>query len=867
MRQPLEWRIILALGMLTAWGCTKPADPAPPPGAGANAASPQQSAAAASPPAATASPPAATASSPAAAASQSAAAAIPKAPPTPSADQLAKWAVPECEPLQLLACNDLFGDQFVFCLAISPDGKQYVLGGSKLTLWNANDATLAADLLKDYKPGQVERPIRAVAISADGQWIAAGDEQGKVLIWTLADQQEVVVIDAHQGHISELAFSPDSKRFATTSYSGEVNLWQLPDGKKLKSLKMSQQEIRALEFVSNTQLASAADEANLWNLDTDAKETTLTNKPLLSPALGLSSDRRLLAFNDDDGTVRFWNTSDAKQSGPPLRRAGAQLIAFSSDGKRIATSSRSEIRIWEAMTGSTVQVIDVNGAITTALAWLPGANALAIASDSGRVRIWGVPSAAETLGIETIESPAPSPAIAEHRSLSSARLKQLIDIRSFPRLPDAVPQFGGFGTTTYTAPASQAEAELFYRYQLAKAGWTEAPPAPMSPGLIFRKDDCQLNVAFYPAAAGDSAGEGGLQVSLQFAGNYDVRWLPKFSDDAKVVYESFSSASYRTKGELTDVEAGLLKKFHEAGWTAYSRLAASSREEPDSRTLTMLQGGSELTVTIGRPADSKDELMVQTSVQLANISLPLPSDSGWIEYDASTDLQFVINTNMDLQQTADFYDQQLAADGWLMREKGRTFKDDRAWLPYFREQQDLYLGLEQLAGGGTRIVAGEAANSSWQLQKPVAEKESEPGIEAADFALPAGATAVKFDVDAKQIQFEAPNMTATKLGEQFAEQMEAAGWQRDGAGIVGDDYTFITYQKEKIEIQLRARTMGKKATAILSGDGLLWSKPLPTASVRISYETWLRRNHKPASLDHLDQFLAEMHEIPPAAGK
>jgi hypothetical protein len=446
-------------------------------------------------------------------------------------------------------------------------------------------------------------------------------------------------------------------------------------------------------------------------------------------------------------------------------------------------------------------------------------------------------------------------------------LKKVLDIRSFPRLPDAVPQFGGFAMTTYAAPALQAEAELFYRYQLAKAGWTEAPPTPMSPGLIFRKDDCQLNVSFFPAGAGDAEGKGGLQVSLQFAGNYDVRWLPKYSDDAKDVYASFSSASYRIKGELTDVEAGLLKKFHEAGWTAYSRLAASSSEQADSRTLTMLQGGSELTASIGRPAGAKDELMVQTSVHPSNISLPLPSDSGWIEYDASTDLQFVINTKMSLQQTADFYDHQLAADGWLVREKGRNFKDDKAWLPYFRGQQDIYLRLEQLAAGGTRIVAGDAARSSWQLQKPVAEEQSEPGIEAADFALPADAAAVKFDVDAKQINFEVPDTTATKLGEQFAEQMEAAGWKRDGAGIVGDDYTFITYQKEKGEIQLRARTMGKQATAIIGGDGVLWSKPLPTASVRISYETWLRRNHKPASLDHLDQFLAEMHKIPPAAGK
>jgi hypothetical protein len=42
---------------------------------------------------------------------------------------------------------------------------------------------------------------------------------------------------------------------------------------------------------------------------------------------------------------------------------------------------------------------------------------------------------------------------------------------------------------------------------------------------------------------------------------------------------------------------------------------------------------------------------------------------------------------------------------------------------------------------------------------------------------------------------------------------------------------------------------------------------LPTAPVRISYETWLRRNRKDATLDRLDEFVAEMHKIPARAGK
>jgi hypothetical protein len=142
----------------------------------------------------------------------------------------------------------------------------------------------------------------------------------------------------------------------------------------------------------------------------------------------------------------------------------------------------------------------------------------------------------------------------------------------------------------YSVHASQSEAETFYRYQLGKAGWTEAARSASQPGLVFHKDGCELGVSFTPAAE-VSGREGDMEINLHFAGNYDARWLPKFSRlDSKSSWDSFQSVSYRTKAELTDVEVALLKQFHDAGWTAYTRLGASGREEPDSRTIEMLQG-------------------------------------------------------------------------------------------------------------------------------------------------------------------------------------------------------------------------------------------------------------------------------------
>ena len=786
----------------------------------------------------------------------------------PSAEQIGRWEAPKFEPLELLTCRDGFKDPAVQCMALSPDRKQFVLGGAKLTLWNATDAQPVVDLLANYKSGEVERPISSVAISADGKWIAAGDQKGTVRIWTSSDQREVAAIPAHDGHVTQIAFSPNSHLLATTSYSGEVAVWQLPDGKRVNNLRMSEQEIRRLEFISDSLLAVAGSETGLWNIESGKKETVLPTKPGTSPAFGVSQDRRFLAFADTDSTIRVWDLRDSKPAGSPLRGAAARDINFSPDGKWIATYGGSTIRIWNAASVTVSQVIDADGGRIGALAWLAD-GALLVASEDDRVCLWGTDGAAKSLGVERIKLPAlaASPA-GDRRSLSSAQFERVIDLRSFPRLPGAIPQWGEFGILSYTAQASQSEAETFYRYVLGKAGWTESARLPAESGLVFRKDGCQLGISFAPAAEAGGA-KGDLQVNSHFPGNYDVRWLPKiFPLDSRSSWESFSSVSYRTKADLTDVEVALLKQFHKAGWTACARLGSSGREEPDSRMFSMLQGGSVLNVYISRPADSRQELAVQTSVGVSNKSLPIPPDAGFIEFDSSTDLQLVANSKMDLKQTIEFFDRQMAAEGWLARDAGRQIKDDKGWLPYIRGEQQVLLRLAALPGGGTRIVVGDAAKFSWQLKEPASGKKGtepkakQPGIEAADLPLPVGAMAVKYDVDEKQIEFEFAGTTPTKLGEQFAAKMQSLHWPRNGSGLISDEYVLLTFTNEKAEIDFRASVNGQKNTAMIGGNGLLWDKPLPTPPVRISYETWLRRGHKPATLDLLDEFSAEMHKIP-----
>lgn len=795
----------------------------------------------------------------------------PQANPTP--EQLQAWGVRNDPPFQLLACHD-FDDLFVQDLAITPDGKRFVLAGSRLTMWTVGQGEPEVDLIaKLTDEADVERPLLSVGISPDGEWLAAGDSRGKLRVWKLSDRSEAYVIPAHNGRLTELAISPDSKTLATTSYAGEVRTWQLADGKPLKSLKIDKQEIHSLVFVSPTRLATAGREIGIWDLESGEKAATVSTERVSNPVLGLSRDGQRLVYPDEDGLAQGWDIESGQGTGLVLGGLGGGLIDYSSDGTRIAAyAGDATIRLFNAATGGTMQAFDADGDRTVGLRWLPGSGTLLVASQTGRVRLWGTAEMATALAITPPASPPlREPASAKKRSDIPARFQQVIDLRSFPRLPNALAGSDLDGMESYTAPTTQPEAELFYRYHLGAAGWLEsATPDPTSPGLNFQKDGYALNVSFTPPFTPMPGREQDMQISLRFAGNYDARWLPRIAPvDGPGTFATMSLSMYRTKSDLTDVEVALLKQLRDAGWTPYSRLTTAHAEEPDSRMLAFLQGGSVLNVSLGHPSDTKSDVVVQASVELTRQSLPLPPDASWIEFDASTQLRVLVNTTLTLPETIAFFDKEMPLDGWLPRERGRIVDESqkRAFLPFIRGQQDVLLRLATHPDGRTRILVGEAEGTSWQVRNetPVSPDKSakaKPGIEAADFELPKGASAVKFNVDEQQIEFELPNVPPTKLGEQFAQQMEALGWERDGAGIVGDDYTFITFKQGKAELELRARGQGKSSSVMLGGDGLLWTKPLPAAPVRISYETWLRRGKQPATLDLLDEFADEMRKIP-----
>ena len=772
----------------------------------------------------------------------------------PTPEQIALWTVVESDPLQLLECRDSSPTGLVRTIAPLADGRHYLLAGTKITLWSVESDSPEHIFFESTG----ENAIESLAVSADRTWFVAGDKEGNLRSWSISDRKELKTAKAYATGVIQAAISPDGKKIATLTYDNEITIWNADGLQQQSRFKVDTNGLRRIEFMTSELLAAAGETTSAWNVSTGKLDRELSSDRY-NFVLGRSKDGSRFVFGKDE-SLQLWNIADNK---PETTFNGGfaqdELVAFSTDGSMMATANQSSIRIWDLASGRLIQIVDAFGWPTVGLSWLPETDLLLVSSITGRTRIWGTAKNGEKLSMQPLHESAAPLDPASREPATPPQLVQTIDLRTFPILPESKLMVSDQIMLLYEVGNAASEVQTFYRFQLEKAGWTEEAADPAMPALKFTKSGVALAISTY------TSGDQKTQVNVNLAGNYDLRWLPKFKGaPADMVFENADAVIYRTKADLLQIETALLKSMHTAGWTAFATLNSAHAEEEDRRQLNFLRSGLTLGVTIGPDPSDPATFSIQYSKSLSTRTLPVPPDSGFVEFDGATEPLLVASTAMTLEQTCQFFDQQLAVEGWLARDLGRSIKAEHASLAYIRGQQDLAVYLIPLKSGRTQAVVGDDLKNSWQLTKPKEPTTSDSavaGIEAADFPILNSDKSANFDATAKTIDISMDDMPLAKVGELYTKELLALGWATEGSGIQSDDYVFLTFEKDKQEIELRARMTNNKSTVNIQGDGLLWTKDLPGGKKVVSYETWLKTNKHPASLELLDQYLADMKQL------
>ena len=73
-------------------------------------------------------------------------------------------------------------------------------------------------------------PIPSIAYSPDGERIAVGTLEGKVLIYDTGDGKRLMTLEGHEGGVFSIDYRPGGKQLATGGFDGSVRIFDAESG-------------------------------------------------------------------------------------------------------------------------------------------------------------------------------------------------------------------------------------------------------------------------------------------------------------------------------------------------------------------------------------------------------------------------------------------------------------------------------------------------------------------------------------------------------------------------------------------------------------------------------------------------------------
>ena len=257
--------------------------------------------------------------------------------------------------------------QLIYAIAFSRDGKFLASGGwdTEVIVWRTDTGT---EMRRLTGPQQA---VTSLSFSPDGRWVVAGDKENTVHVWDAGNGKEVHCFQGEQdatASVSAVAFSPDGKTLAVARTDRGIELWDVASWKLAGHLKATSSGSVFWLFLPTVRRCFPAPTTGpfaFWNVaenrEVQRVGTARENRDYddqVIQSLAVAPDGKSVVTARMDGWISVPDTASGKE----LRRwngdpNGVEGLAFSRDGRTLASASRHAIRLWDPQTGKRLDPI------------------------------------------------------------------------------------------------------------------------------------------------------------------------------------------------------------------------------------------------------------------------------------------------------------------------------------------------------------------------------------------------------------------------------------------------------------------------------------------------------------------------------
>jgi cytochrome c len=272
----------------------------------------------------------------------------------------------------------------VRALAISSDGQTAVTGSFDSTAIRWSLTRNAAEQVLRFHADAVN----AVVLLRDGRAATAGAD-GRIAIWTPGNALPDAVLEGHTAPIAALALSPDGAILASASWDQTVRLWPLAGGVP-RVLEGHTQNVNGVAFAPDgrTLVSVSYDQSvRIWPLSGPPTPTVVAMpSPLNAVAVGGDGE---IAAGGADGKLYFLDGGGARAGEIAAGPRPVISIAISPDGALMAAAGiGGSVAVIDRKTRDLARTLVGPGLPVWSVAFLPDSRTLLTGGADNIIRRW-----------------------------------------------------------------------------------------------------------------------------------------------------------------------------------------------------------------------------------------------------------------------------------------------------------------------------------------------------------------------------------------------------------------------------------------------------------------------------------------------